>query len=141
MTSYFYTSSLTVPAGTPIAAPVSAAVALTDENLDNVRVIIPAGHAALTGFAITWGGTQVVPYGTGTWITGDDEIIDYPWKDEVTAGGLVVTGYNLDIFPHTFYLRWTLTDRAAASPVIIASPQAAATVSDGLEPGNEMTSF
>lgn len=127
MTSYLLVTSFTVPAGTTQAAPLTASVVLLDEQLVTVRVVIAPGHAGLTGLRITSGGTQVVPYVAGSWLSGDDETIDYPWDAEVTANGLALAGYNTDQWDHTFTLRWTLTDLpAAGSPVVIESPQAAA---------------
>jgi hypothetical protein len=111
-----YEAQFTVPAGTAIAAPVSQPVALEDANLDTVRVLVPDGHSGLTGLRITWGGTQILPINAGSWIISNDEIFDWPADEEVTASGLSLTGYNTDIYPHTFYLRFQISSRAD-SPV------------------------
>lgn len=123
MSNRIYTTTFTVPALTQIAAPFSQAIVLDDVVLDAVRIIIPSGHVALTGFAIVWAGTQIAPYGVGTWITGNDEIIDYPFDGEITEFGLSVRGYNLDVFPHSFFLRWLVSDRYSGGPVPTSSTQ------------------
>ena len=123
MSNRLYTTNFTVPALTAIAAPFSQAVPLDDVQLDSVRIIIPPGHIALTGLAIFWSGTQIVPYGAGTWISGDDEIIDYPFDGEITEFGLSCVGYNTDIFPHSFKLRWLTTDLYTGGPVATSSQQ------------------
>ncbi len=119
-----YPVTFTVPAGTPVAAPVTVPVILEDAKLISLRIIIPDGHNALTGLRVTWAGTQVVPYGTGTWIIANSEIIDYDWDDEVTANGLALAGYNTDIFDHSFQLRFTVGDLNTRPPVAISSPLA-----------------
>lgn len=126
MTSRLYTSQLIVPVGTPIAAPFSQPVVLDDINLDKVTVIIPDGHAGLTGVAIFWGGVQIVPYTGATWLTGNGEAIDFEYDGQVTAAGLTVAGYNLDVFQHAFLFRWFLSPLTGGSPVTIDSANTAA---------------
>lgn len=118
-----YESQFTVPAGTAIATPASQAVVLEDANLDTVRVLVPDGHSGLTGLRITAGGTQILPINAGTWIISNDEIFDWPADDEVTANGLSLAGYNLDIYPHTFYLRFQVSDRIGSPVAGIQSGQ------------------
>ncbi len=124
MTRYLYATDFLVPAGTPIAVPNIAPVPLDNRILDSVRVIIPPGHNGLTGFSVRDSAVNIVPYVQGTWLVGNDEIVDFAYNGEVTAGGLQAYGYNLDIFDHTFHLRWILSDLAGPSPVAIESPQA-----------------
>lgn len=118
-----YEGDLTVPAGTAIAAPVTQAVQLTEGHLAKARILIPPGHSGLTGLRITWSGTQIFPYNTGTWLTSDDEILDWDFDYDVTANGLALTGYNTDIFPHTFYVRFYIGPRAASPVAGIQSGQ------------------
>jgi hypothetical protein len=127
VTGSLYTSQLLVPANTPVAAPAQLAVVLDNATLDLFEVLIPDGHNGLTGLAVTWGGTQIIPYTMGTWISGNGEKVSLDYGGEVTQNGLVMTGYNLDIFDHTFYMRWSVSPLTAASAVAIASPQLAAT--------------
>jgi hypothetical protein len=118
-----YEAQFTVPAGTVIAAPVSQPVVLEDANLDTVRVIVPDGHSGLTGLRITWGGVQILPINPGTWVVSNNEIFDWPADEEVTANGLSLTGYNLDVYPHAFYLRFQISDRAGSPVAGIQSGQ------------------
>lgn len=118
-----YESQFTVPAGTAIAAPVSQPVVLEDARLDTVRVLVPDGHSGLTGLRITWGGTQIMPINAGQWIISNDEIFDWPADEEVTANGLSLTGYNTDIYPHTFYLRFQVSDRTGSLVAGVQSGQ------------------
>lgn len=125
MTSRIYETTFTVPAGTAIATPFTQGVILEDENLDLLTIIVPDGHAGLTGLRITWGGTQILPFGTGSWIIANNDRIDWPYDGEISETGLQLVGYNLDLFPHSFYLRWQISNLGAAgSPIVVESPQA-----------------
>lgn len=117
-----FVTPLTVPAGgvgriTPV---------LDDVNLKTVRIVIPDGHAGLTALHILQGGVPIFPFGTDPFLRGNDEIIDYEWDSEITANGMAVEGFNGDVWPHTWIIRWILTDLTPATPVVIASPQAGA---------------
>lgn len=123
MTGRLYTNVFTVPAGTAINAPFTSAQLLDDAILDQLDVTIPPGHSGLTGFRVLWSTGQIVPYVQGTWITGDDEEINIKYGAEITQSGLVLVGYNTDVFAHSFLLRWHVSDLNPANPVIIESPQ------------------
>lgn len=105
-----YYQTLTVPAGTPATAPVSQAWPLEDNQLLDVHITIPDGHCGLTGFRILQAQQQIVPFANDSFIVANDEKIDYPFDDQITSTGLVLNGYNTDIFPHTFYVRATVTN-------------------------------
>lgn len=119
-----YTTEFVVPGGTLQSAPHLQAVQLEDNNLDLVRIIVPDGHVGFTGLRITWGGTQVVPFGTGTWWVANNELMDLALDQEVTADGLQLAGYNTDVFDHTFWLRWLVSDLPPRTVAAITSAQA-----------------
>ena len=120
-----YETEFTVPAGTAIIAPFTQQVALEDNQLDSVRIVVPDGHAGLTGLRIVWSGTQKFPYNTGAWFIANGESLEIPYAEEITESGLSLTGYNLDVYQHIFFLRWQVSDLPTAPPVDISSPQAA----------------
>lgn len=104
-----------------------AAVTLDDLWLQNIRIVIPDGHAGLTGLQILQSGVVVFPFGDDPFIRGNNEVIDFEWDNEVTAAGLSVSGFNTDVWAHEWLIRWTITDMPAkGTPVTIVSPQAAA---------------
>jgi hypothetical protein len=100
-----YYQTLVVPAGTAITAPASQAWPLEDNELANIHVTVPDGHCGLTGFRILQAQQQIVPFANSQYLVANDEKIDYPFDDEITSTGLVLEGYNTDIFQHTFYVR------------------------------------
>jgi hypothetical protein len=124
--SRLYVTPFTIPAGTTAAAPVFQAVTLDDIVLDKVRLIIPDGVNGLAFVAAISQGVNIVPYAQGTFITGNDEPLDFDYGDLVQQHLITLTGYNLDVYPHTFTFRWFMSDRPGVSPVVIASPQAGA---------------
>jgi hypothetical protein len=118
-----YYQTLTVPAGTPITAPVTAAWPLEDNLLKHFTVQVPDGHCGLTGFRVLQAQQQVVPFANNSYIVSNDRTFPFEWDDEITSTGLVLSGYNIDIFPHTFYCTALVTN----IPVPGTEPPAAVT--------------
>jgi len=133
MPARVYEADLTVPAGTAIAAAVSAVWALDEGTLVNVRIVVPPGHNGLTGVRVLWAGTPIIPYGGAPYIIANDDKMDWDINQDVNTGSITVQGYNLDIWPHTFYLRGLLDRLGSSMPAGLASvpatqPPAAATL-------------
>lgn len=105
MVSRLYPAVVTVPAGTAIAAPFSQAMPMEDGKLVSIRLVIPDGHAGLTGIRFTRAGTQIIPYSeTISWIISNDDKIEIAYDGDMSITGLVAVAYNTDIFDHTFYV-------------------------------------
>jgi len=119
-----YTAVLTIPANTPKDDPRKTQVELKRAVLTEISIRIPAGHHALTGIRILYGDLQLFPEEVGTWLQGDDEVIDwqeyFELPDDPTR--LRIEGYNEDdTYEHSFYLRFaTLPKRVAAPWLAIA---------------------
>jgi LysM repeat protein len=128
--SRLYTVAFTVPAKTAIAAPASLPVALENNQLDQIRFIVPSGHIGTTGIRITSAGTQLVPFNAGGWITTDNDKFTWPYSAEVQQNALTLVAYNTDSHPHTFYVWFYISDLPAPAPVQISSPQAAGAAAD-----------
>jgi hypothetical protein len=105
-----YYQVLTVPAGTPITAPVSIAWPLEDNELREITVQVPDGPSGLAGFRIMRAGQQVIPFANDSFIVSNDRTFKFPFKDQVSSSGLVGNGYNTDIYDHSFYLTATVTN-------------------------------
>ena len=118
-----YQAEVTVPAGTTQAAPVTQAITLEDNTLDVMRLIVPNGHNGLTGIALLWGNAPWFPYGAGEFIQSNDELIDYPYGEEITENALVAVAFNNDVYDHKFLLRFNISDKVTQSVVTIDSPQ------------------
>jgi hypothetical protein len=122
-----YYQTLMVPAGTPITAPVSESWPLEDNLLLEFTVQVPDGHCGLTGFRVLQAQQQLVPFANDTYIVSDDRVFTFSWQDEMTVSGLVLEGYNDDIFEHGFYCTATVRNLPlpAATPEQVASAAAA----------------
>lgn len=94
--------TLTVAAGTLSSAPAAASWNLYPGWIHKMRLEIPSGHRGLTGVRIVWHGTPVVPFDPVAFIVGNDKTHIVDFEDEYDGAGLVVQGFNTDVWPHTF---------------------------------------
>lgn len=100
-----YYQTVSIPAGTPVATPVSIAWPMEDNYLKYVDINVPPGPSGLMGFRILWAGQQIIPWGNDSFLVTDNEKIHVDVDSYITVTGLVIQGYNTDIFAHTIYLR------------------------------------
>lgn len=105
-----YYEVVTVPAGTLQASPFSAVIPLEDNQLVSITVVVPDGHCGLTGIRLLQSQQQVFPWANNSYIVANDERIIYDYKDEIQASGMTAEGFNTDIFDHSFYFRFTITN-------------------------------
>lgn len=102
--------AFTVPPATDPDTPATTDVNVGLVTWDDVRIIIPAGHQFLTGVRLSYAEAAIVPFNDPPdWITGNDDDQTTPVDLDVTAP-IVIAGYNVDIYPHTFHLRIKVTD-------------------------------
>jgi len=119
-----YTIKLTIPANTSKDAPVSTSVELARAVLVRFSLRIPPGHCALTGLRIKYGRMQLWPEEPDTWISGDDEALEwneyFELPDDPTR--LTLEGYNEDVaYEHSFYVRMMTLPKAIAYPWLAVS--------------------
>ncbi len=94
----FYSLVFTVPKNTPEQTPLEQKLPVSPGILHQVSVMIPPGHAGLTGCAIDAGLHQIAPTNQNAWFKGDDVDYSYPEYVELPAGitQLTLRGFNLD---------------------------------------------
>ena len=97
---------VTVPADTPQGSPATFTLTMPAGRWLGLEIRIPAGHAGETGLALLQSGQQRLPYGTGTYIVGDDDRLDWPLDGLTESGHWTARAYNTDAFAHSFYLRF-----------------------------------
>ena len=115
----------TIPAGTPLSAPVTVSVAFPDRIVRSVRWRVPRGPGGLMGWQLTSDGVPVIPVVAGTWIVADDEADDWALDGYPTTGNWQVTGYNTGVYPHTVYLTFLLdliTPAVTPAAVVAGTP-------------------
>lgn len=115
--------SLTVPRKTAKASPVTANLTFPDGQVVWVEIVIPVGHIGQTGVALVYGGQQVLPEDSGTWITSNGETIHWDLDDFPTGSRWQAQGYNLDtVNAHSFYFRFGIRELVApdTQPVTVS---------------------
>ena len=117
------TAQATIPAGTPLAAPVTISIAFPSRIVRSVRWRVPHGPSGLMGWQLTSDGVPVIPVARGTWIIADGESDDWPLDGYPDAGNWQVTGYNTGAYNHTVYLTFLLDliTPAVTPPQLIAA--------------------
>ena len=130
MVAEIRTAQATIPAGTPLAAPVTVNVSFPDRIVRAVRWRVPRGPSGLMGWQLTSDGVPVIPVVAGTFIVADGEADDWPLDGYPTAGNWQVTGYNTGAYPHTVYLTFLLD---LITPATVAPQLAAAAPAPGLD--------
>ncbi len=106
---------VTIPAGTPLAAPVTIGVPFPPMTVQAVRWRVPPGPSGLMGWQLTMAGGQVLPANAGAWIIADNEGDTWELYGLPDSGAWRVTGYNTDIYDHVVNLVFLLD--TAGGPV------------------------
>lgn len=131
--SRYYDQDVTVPANTPIGAPVAVTSALETNHLDRIEIDVPDGHDRNTGVRVLSNGTVIVPFNVSGWIIANDHYFTIPFDDDITVGSLVIQAYNTDVYQHTFYVRFVMRNSALAATGGVVSEQIPGTVAPGAQ--------
>lgn len=112
----------TIPAGTPVSAPVTVDVSFPPRTVVGVHWKVPPGPSGLMGWRLTMsGGNAVVPTGGG-WVIADNESDTWPLTGQPDSGAWEVTGYNTDVYDHSVYVDFLLALTAVApAPTVLPS--------------------
>jgi hypothetical protein len=100
-----------IPAGTPIAAPVTIPMVFADGEVTEIDVKVLDGPSGLVGFQIAAGGSQYVPRTLGTFVRPNDDYFTWPMANAINSGSWGITGYNLDIWDHNIQVGFQVNDR------------------------------
>jgi hypothetical protein len=114
---YYYALTVTTPAATAQASPQQTAFPMVDGHLRRLEILIPPGHAGLTGIAARNQGVQVVPWGTSGFLVGDDLNLPIDLDYDVATTGLTIFTYNTGQYPHSHYLRAAVDTLTPPGPV------------------------
>lgn len=109
MATTVYARSAVIPAGTPIAAPVTIDVSIPQMVTETIEWRQPKGAAGLMGWRLTSGGAAVIPADINTWIITEGETGNFTLQGLHDSGKWEVTGYNLGTFAHGVYVRFHAT--------------------------------
>ncbi len=107
-----YQKPLTVPKNTPLSDPVSVVIQCEAGVITSLRVGFPPGCADMVLVWVTEREFQIVPAEAGTYIRGDDVVIDLSMDYELSEPPFELTAYAASpdtYFDHTLQLLVTLT--------------------------------
>lgn len=106
-----FTNRVTTPANTTEASPLETSFALPQGTLVSIEVVIPAGHAGLTGIAIDYSGEHIFPWGRGTFLQGDDDVIAMTVGRDLGGSPVTIRTFNTDdTFDHDHLIRVVVDD-------------------------------
>jgi len=105
-----------VPAGTLPTAPLETDVSFEPGEVQYVDVVIPSGHAGLTGIALGRNGAQVWPSRVRGFITADAATFRYNLERAGNSGRWSTFTYNVSAFAHSFYLYFAVYDPLPVEP-------------------------
>lgn len=110
------TCPLTAPGAPSFSTLVTPVPNLGDVMLLTWRVLIPDGHAGLTGVQLLQNNVPIVPFGNpnNPYVVGNDIERVFPINAEVDQG-LAVGQINEDIYNHTHYMIFEYTPISAAN--------------------------
>lgn len=111
---------VTVPAGTAIASPQETAMSFQRGRVDRLKVFVPPGPSGLVGFQIAHSGQPIIPRNPLSFIVTDNEHVDMDLDNYPTGDAWSIMAYNIDVYDHTLYITFHITDFGAIEPVVIA---------------------
>lgn len=107
--SLVYSFAVTIPAGTPLAAPTTVNTTFAEGVVEQVDLMVPPGSSGLMGFQLWVLGGQVVPTNLGGYFIWDGRTQSLVLSDLPDSGAWQVVGYNTDIYDHTVYVDYQVT--------------------------------
>lgn len=121
MADRVYAYDVTVPAGTLEAAPQITALPIALGIVTDIEVLVPPGPSGLVGWRVQHSQETVIPYNSAEWIVTDGEVIKWPLRHFPVGNAWRMAAYNLDIYPHTMYVRMLVdnTQRATSSAIAL----------------------
>lgn len=99
----------TIPAGTPISAPVTVKLTMPVRIVDRIEIKVPPGPRGNMGFALGAAGSRVIPSYGATWLVLDNDDLSWPIEGAIQSGAWELYGYNLGQFAHSIYLRFLVS--------------------------------
>lgn len=111
-----------IPAGTPIAAPVTIAMPMPARVVESIRWRVPEGHFGQVGWALAMSGVKIIPWDVTQWIVANDESDEVSLSDYPDSGAWQLIGYNLGIYPHTVYVTFKLLTLGSSVVAVVSAP-------------------
>lgn len=100
----FNTFDVTIPAGTPVAAPLVTSTAFNPMTVDRIEWLFPPGCNGVVGIKVGARSVQVLPGTAGAWIIRSGDSSGHNLADLPDMGDWSIIGYNTGSFPHTIHV-------------------------------------
>ena len=115
---------VTIPAGTPLAAPLVFNLAMPVRIVEEIQIQVPPGPRGEVGFAVGASGLAVLPYEPSTFVVTDNEVVKWALEGQIESGAWQLIAYNTGAFNHTLYVRFLtrLPPSAPAAPAVTLIP-------------------
>ena len=113
-------ADVTCAANVAVNNPTEVVLNFPGGILRRFTIVIPDGHAGLTGIALGYGHNPVIPRSSGKFISGNDEVIPFDYQDETPGVAWSAFLCNLDTQSHTWEVRFEydeVTDASTPAPV------------------------
>lgn len=127
---------VTIPANTAIASFQRTDLSMQDGRADKVQIRVPPGPSGLVGFKIAHSGQSVIPYFVDRWFITDNDKLDWDLANYPQGDAWQLWAYNLDVYAHTLYLWFHVTDLDVMGVPIIQPVVIAQTASSEVEPAS-----
>ena len=117
--------TVTIPAGTPIATPVTTSINFFPRKVHQIYWRVPNGPQGQMGWRLTMHTIQVLPTpGSDLWVIANDEHDTWTVDEMPDSGAWEVTGYNTGAYSHSVYLAFSVnpTSRPAELRGLIGDP-------------------
>jgi hypothetical protein len=101
---------VTIPAATPISAPVTIPLVFLDGEVIEIDVKVLDGPCGSVGFRINAGGSQYVPRTLGAYIRPNDDYFAWPLANAINSGSWGITAYNLDSWDHNLQVGFQVNE-------------------------------
>lgn len=125
MSDLLYTWQFTIPAGTLAASPASLSLLVPPTVVERFDVRVPPGPRGQVGWQLWFGGGQMFPFTSGTWIVADDTVVPFRPPTSYTSGAWSLVGYNTGVFNHTLYIEGRLL-AYGTTPLVVPETEALA---------------
>lgn len=114
--------TITCPANTAQANAIEQPLAMTPGEVETVEIVIPRGHVGITGLAIAYAHTIVIPNAGAAFIIGDSEKMVWPLANYGNTGAWSAFVYNGDNRAHLWQLRFHVWEIELSRPAPIQFP-------------------
>ena len=109
---------VTCPGSTPATAAIEVPFDYAPGIPRRATIIIPDGHAGLTGIALGYGHNAVIPRTTGKFISSNDEFITFDLTNYPAGPVWSAFVCNNDTISHVWEVMLELDEIPAATPTI-----------------------